>query len=191
MALYTSKIPTLSPVFDRPITDEALLDRILKRLYQEDVAATVTPDNVVRVADEKTARRMRVILIRENLLPSEIDPWQIFDNERWTITDMERNVNFQRTQERMIAEHIRAIEGVDDVKLIVIWYKKELFSEQKPTIVIVSILPNPESDITQNRKKIEGIQKILKFGIEGLKDENILITDQSGLVINDFEDITE
>jgi len=180
--------PVLTPVYDRPITDAVMLDRIVLRLNQEDVKATVTPDGIVRVADEITARKMRVILIRENLLPSGIDPWQIFDKERWTITDMERNINFQRAQERMIADHIRAIEGVDNVELRVVWPKKELFiTDQNPVSASVTIIPSPGSDITQNRAKIEGVQKILQFAVEGLKSENIAITDHTGLVLNDFD----
>jgi len=180
--------PVLTPVYDRPITDSVMLDRIVLRLNQEDVKATVTPDGIVRVADEHTARKMRVILIRENLLPTGIDPWQIFDKERWTITDMERNINFQRAQERMIADHIRAIEGVDNVELRVVWPTRELFlSDQNPRSASVTIIPTPGSDITQNRAKIEGIQKILQFAIEGLQGENIAITDHTGLLLNDFE----
>jgi flagellar M-ring protein FliF len=72
-----------------------------------------------------------------------------------------------------------------------VWHKKELFVEEKPKSVVVSIFPTHGSDICQNRKKIEGIQKILKIYIDGLKDENIVITDQSGLVLNDFEGVTE
>ncbi|WP_461246385.1 flagellar basal-body MS-ring/collar protein FliF [Treponema sp. R6D11] len=189
IALFrVSATPVLSAVYDRPITDEALLDRIVTRLNQEDVVVTVTPDNIVRVQDELTARRMRVILIRENLLPTGIDPWQIFDKERWTITDMERNVNFQRAQQKMIADHIRAIEGIDNVELRIVWPKKELFaSEQNPVSAAVTIIPTPGSDIAQNRKKIEGIQKLLKSAIEGLKDDNITITDNYGIELNDFE----
>jgi flagellar M-ring protein FliF len=50
----------------------------------------------------------------------------------------------------------------------------------------VIITPRPGSDITTNRKKVEGIQKLLKFAVEGLKDENIVITDYNGNVLNDF-----
>jgi len=50
----------------------------------------------------------------------------------------------------------------------------------------VIITPKPGSDITTNRKKVEGIQKLLKFAVEGLKDENIVITDYNGNVLNDF-----
>jgi flagellar M-ring protein FliF len=183
-----SATPVLTAVYDMPITDESMRNSIVTRLNKEDVKVTVTPDNIIRVQDEATARRMRVILIRENLLPTGIDPWQVFDKERWTITDMERNVNFQRAQERMIADHIRAIEGVDNVELRVVWAEKELFTkDQNPRSASVTIIPTPGSDITQNRQKIEGIQKILQFAIEGLSSDFIAITDHTGMVLNDFE----
>jgi hypothetical protein len=182
----------LVAVYDKPITDKNILNRIVTRISQENVKVTVTPDNIVRVADDATARRMRVILIHENLIPSGIAPWQVFDKERWTITDMERNINFQRAQEKMIADHIRAIEGIDNIELSVMWSKVELFvSEQKPASASVLIFPTPGSDISQNRKKIEDIHKIIKLFIEGIKDENIVITDQSGLVLNDFDGVIE
>jgi len=189
IALFrVSATPVLSIVYDRPITNEDMLDRIVMRINQEDVKATVTADGIVRVADDATARRMRVILIRENLLPSGIDPWQIFDRERWTLTDMERNINFQRAQERMIADHIKAIDGVDNVELRVVWPTRELFlSDQKPVSASVTIFPTPGSDITQNRQKVEGVQKILQFAIEGLESDYISITDNNGIILNDFE----
>jgi flagellar M-ring protein FliF len=188
IALFSvSSAPALVAVIDRPITDEAALDRIVLRINQEGVKAAVSGTGLVQVADESTARRMRAILIREDLIPQGTDPWQIFDRERWSITDFERNVNFRRAQTRMITDHIKAIEEVDDANVTVVFPERELFrSDQNPVTASVIITPKPGSDITQNRKKIEGIQKILKFAVEGLLDDNIVITDQSGLQLNDF-----
>jgi flagellar M-ring protein FliF len=59
-------------------------------------------------------------------------------------------------------------------------------ADQNPVTASVILTPKPGSDITENRKKIEGIQKILKFAVEGLMDENIVITDPNGLILNDF-----
>jgi flagellar M-ring protein FliF len=189
VALFrVSATPVMVSVFSRPITDEAVLDRIVIRLEQENVKPVVTPNGVVQVADEATARRMRTILTREDLIPAGIDPWQIFDRDRWTITDFERNVNFRRAQRQMIIDHIRAIDEVDNAEVNIVWPERELFrSDQNPVTASVSITPRPGSDITTDRKKIEGIQKLLKFAIEGLQDENIVITDNRGLVLNDFE----
>jgi len=192
IALFrVSSTPIMVSVIDAPIRDEAALDRIVLRLNQEDVRVHVTANGLVQVADAATARRMRTILIREDLIPSGIDPWAIFDRERWTITDFERNVNLRRAQERMILDHLRAIDDIDDVGLQIGWPPERLFwRDEEQVTASVRITPKPGSDITtspQNRKKIEGIQKLLEFAVVGLKPENIVITDNTGLRLNDFD----
>jgi len=188
MLFRISSTPVMVPVIDAPIRDEDALDRIVLRLNQENVKVNVTQNGLVQVADEVTARRMRAILIREDLIPSGIDPWQVFDRERWTITDMERNVNLQRALTRTITDHIKSIDDVDDAEVRIVWPQRELFaSEQNPVSASVIITPKPGSDIVQNRKKVEGIQKLLQTAIEGLHSDYITIADNNGLVLNDFE----
>jgi flagellar M-ring protein FliF len=189
IALFSvSGSPTMTPVIDAPIQDEAARDRIVLRINQEGIRTQVSAAGIIQVPDETSARRMRAILIREDLIPTGIDPWAIFDRERWTITDFERNVNLQRAIMQMVTDHIKAIDDVDDANVTIVMPRRELFrSDQNPVTASVIITPKPGSDIIENRKKVEGIQKTLKFAIEGLTDENIVITDQSGLVLNDFE----
>jgi len=187
-----SAAPSYVPVVDAPIRDENARDRIMYRLNQENVKVSVTSTGVIQVQDEDTARRMRSILVSEDLIPSGIDPWQIFDKDRWTITDFERNVNFRRAQTKMITDHIKALDDVDNANVTVVWPEKTLFaSDQNPVTASVIITPKPGSDIVTNRKKVEGVQKLLKLAIEGLKDENIVITDQKGIVLNDFEGMAD
>jgi flagellar M-ring protein FliF len=187
-----SSSPSMAPVIDAPIRDETVQDRIITRINQEGVKTSISPAGIIMVNDENTARRMRAILIREDLIPSGTDPWDIFDRDRWTITDFERKVNVRRAITRMVTEHIKALDDVDDASVIVNIPEKQLFlSDQEPVSASVILTPKPGSDITQNRKKIEGIQKILKFAVEGLADDNIAITDQNGLVLNDFEGLSE
>jgi flagellar M-ring protein FliF len=189
IALVTvSSSPTMVPVIDAPIQDEALRNRIITRINEEGVSTSVSGAGVIMVPDDTAARRMRSILMREDLIPSGTDPWAIFDIDRWTITDFERNVNLQRAITQMVTDHIKALDDVDDANVTIVMPKTELFlSAQNPVTASVIIVPKPGSDITENRKKIEGIQKILMFAVEGLRDENIVITDQTGLVLNDFE----
>ncbi|MDR1219305.1 MAG: flagellar M-ring protein FliF [Treponema sp.] len=182
-----SASPTMIPVIDAPIRDVDAQDRIVTRLNAEGVKTSISGSGVIMVPDEATARRMRAILIREDLIPQGTDPWAIFDRERWTLTDFERNVNLQRAIRQMVTDHIKALEDVDDANVTLVIPRQELFTaDQNPVSASVIITPKPGSDITENRKKLEGIQKILKFAVEGLKDENIVITDQRGIVLNDF-----
>ncbi|GHV51002.1 flagellar M-ring protein FliF [Spirochaetia bacterium] len=189
VALFSvSSAPTMVPVIDSPIRDEDARDRIISRINEEGVRTSVTAAGVIQVNDEVTAKRMRSILIREDLIPSGTDPWAIFDRERWTITDFERNVNFQRSQTQMVTEHIKALDEIDNANVTIVFPERALFRpEQNPVTASVIIFPKPGSTITQDRKKIEGIQKILKFAVQGLIDSNIVITGPDGLVLNDFE----
>jgi len=187
-----SSAPTMVPLINAPIRDENARDRIMTRLDQEGVSATVNAAGIIQVQDKATARRMIGILTREDLIPQGTDPWAIFDQDRWTITDFERNVNLRRAITQMVTDHIKALDDVDNANVTIVVPQDRLFaSEQNPVSASVIITPKPGSDITQNRKKIEGIQKLLKFAIEGLKDENIVITDQTGLVLNDFAGLAE
>lgn len=190
--LSVSSAPSMVPLIDTPIADETQRDAIIVRLNQENVHSSVSASGIISVQDEATARRMRSLLIREDLIPQNVDPWSLFDVERWTVTDFERNVNKRRSIIEEVRQHIKAIDDVDDASVVVNMPETTLFSEdQNPVTASVVIYPKPGSDITTNRKKVEGIQKILKFAVEGLTDGNITIADSSGTVLNDFEGMQE
>ena len=187
-----SSAPTMVPLIDSPIADEATRDKIIVRLNEENVRTSVSAAGIISVPDENTARKMRSILIREDLIPKNVDPWAIFDVERWTVTDFERNVNKRRAIIEEVRQHIKALDDIDDASVVVNMPEKTLFAEdQNPTTASVVLYPKPGSDIANNRKKVEGIQKLLKFAVEGLKDENITITDSSGTVLNDFRGMAD
>jgi flagellar M-ring protein FliF len=183
-----SAAPAMVPLIGVPITDENDLARIVTVLDEENVPYKVGTDNMVFVQDEPTARRIRSILIREDLIPPRTDPWAIFDVERWTITDFERDVNLRRAITAQLEQHILALDDVDAVSVNLVVPESELFVEnQKPVTASVIITPKPGSDIAENRKKIEGIVKLIQLGVAGLSPENIVITNQNGIVLNDFE----
>ena len=175
-------------LFSVPVTDETLRDNIVYRLAEENVDVTVSSTGILSVKDDATARKMRAILVREDLVPGNVDPWHLFDTERWTSTDFERNVNLQRSITNQIKQHIEALDEVDVANVVLSMPEKTLFQEdQNPVTASVIIYPKPGSDITENKKKIQGIQKILLKAIPGLKEENVTIADASGVILNDFE----
>ncbi len=188
IALFSiSSKPSMVPVIDAPIRDENTLDRIITRINAEGVRTSVSSAGIVMVENDRTAKQMRSILIREDLIPANTSPWEIFDRERWTITDFERNVNLQRAITQMIIDHLRALDDIDDASVTLVVPQKELFaSQQDPTTASVIITPRPGSDITTNAKKVEGIQKLVKNAVQGLTDDNITIADTYGNVLNDF-----
>ncbi len=188
---WSSK-PTAVPVLDMAITDTDTRDKIILRLNEENVKPTVSSDGIISVSDEQTARRMRSILIREDLIPQNTSPWALFDVERWTRTDFERKIDVRRAVIEEVKRHIKALDDVDDASVIVNMPEKATFtSEQDPVTASVIIYPAPGSDIVTQRKKVEGIQKLLKLAVPGLLDENITIGDNSGNILNDFAELKD
>ena len=170
--------PRFVPIFDVPIMNQALFDRIVLRINQEGIKTSINKARVIKVAGEHTAKRMRTILICEDLIPSEIDPWNIFNIRRWTYTDFERDKDFQWTHNQMIIDHIKTIDEIKYAQITITFGQWGL-----PITANVMITPIPGIDLNANREKIEGIAKILNLAILGLLDENIIITDNNGLIL--------
>jgi flagellar M-ring protein FliF len=192
LLVRVSAAPTAVKLLGTPIKTEEELRLITNRLDTEGIPYQVGEANQLYVKDEKMALRAKGILIREDLIPKGTDPWAIFDVERWSLTDFERNVNLRRAIIGQVTKQVEALDDVDKASVTIVMPEKELFQEdQRPVTASVILFPKPGSDLVTNRKKIEGVQKILKFAVEGLADENIVITDQNGLVLNDFEGLAD
>ena len=192
LLIALSASPSRSEVLPRPITDPTELDQIARALDAEGINYTITADSRIYVDDDRTAMRAKSILVREDLLPPETDPWELFDVERWTTTDFERNVNLQRALTRQLELHIEALDDIDNASVTIAFPEDRLFAEERnPITASVILTPKPGSDIREDRKKIEGIQRLIQFAIEGLTPENITITDTSGVVLNDFEGLDD
>lgn len=169
-----------------PITEQQDLLSIAARLDQEGAAYEIRPDNRILVADQDSARRLRAILIREDLLPPQTDPFAVFDVDRFSITDFERNVNLQRALTRNLEQHITALDDVVAARVTLVVPETELFAEdQNPTTASIIITPRPGSDILENRKKVTGIQRLVQFAVAGLSPEHIVILDPGGVQVND------
>jgi len=187
-----SSSPSMVPLITAPVTDQEQLNRISSRLDQEGVSHTITETGQVYVKDKQTAQRMVAILMREDLIPQETSPWDVFKMDRWSVTDFERNVNLRQAITASIEQHIESLDEIDSAQVTLVIPEQTLFLEdQNPVTASVIVTPSPGSDFSENRKKIEGIEKLVMFGVEGLEKDNLVISDQNGIVLNDFADLAE
>ena len=186
-----SSKPTTVRLFNAPVTDEVALSRILDRLSQENVSAD-SSNGFISVDDDATARRMREILISENLVPSSIDPWAGFYDRSWSTTDADQNVKLKNTIQKQLKSHIESISDVQMADVNIVLPEKQLFSaDQDPVSASVIIKVTPTSTLLTDKRRIQGIQRLILTAVEGLKEENLIITDIDGKQINDFEGMAE
>ena len=184
--------PAAVRLFNAPVTDSTSLTRIMDRLSQENVDASSDDNGYITVADDSTARRMREILISENLVPSSVDPWAGFYDRSWSTTDADQNVKLKNTIQKQLKQHIEAIADVQMADVNIVLPEKQLFTaDQEPVSASVILKVNSNSSLLQDRNRILGIQRLISSAVEGLKAENLIITDTEGNQINDFEGMAE
>lgn len=186
-----SSTPTTVRLFNAPVTGD-MQAQILTRLDQEHVQATVNDAGYISVPDEKTATKMRDILITEGLVPASVDPFASFFDRGWSTTDADQNVKLQQAITRTLKQHIEALDDVAFADVTLVLPEDKLFSaDQKPVSASVILKAKPMSDLFTNRRKILGVQRLIMSAVEGLAAENCIITDSEGNILNDFEGMAE
>ena len=184
--------PSTVRLFNAPVTDQTSLTQILDRLSQENVNAYTNDAGYISVDDDKIARRMREILISENLVPSSVDPWAGFYDRSWSTTDADQNVKLKNTIQKQLKQHIESIAEIQLADVNIVLPDTQLFTaDQNPVTASVILKTTPQSNLLQDRKRILGIQRLILSAVEGLKEENLIITDVDGNQINDFEGMAE
>ncbi|MAG13917.1 MAG: flagellar M-ring protein FliF [Spirochaetales bacterium] len=192
LLISLSSRPSMVPLITSPITDENARERISLRLDEEGIDHSITSDGKILVPDQRTARKMVSLLAREDLIPKETSPWDVFKMDRWTVTDFERKVNLRQAIEQNLEQYIETLEEVDSAEVTLVLPETEIFLEsQRPVTASIILTPTPGSDIVTNRKKLEGIVRLVKLAVEGLEDENIAITDHRGILLNDFTGLAD
>jgi flagellar M-ring protein FliF len=187
MLFVFSATPGMVAVISTPVKDEDSRMKIVAKLEELGIRYDLRADNIFYVPDDKTAKRVRMVLNENDLIPKGTDPWALFDVEKWTTTDFERDVNLQRAITKQLEQHILAVDAVDNVSVTLVVPKTELFTEdQKEVSASIILTPKVGVDLGTSRRQVEGIQRLIKLAVAGLKDENIVIADQNGIVLNDF-----
>ena len=174
------------PLINAPVTDAQQLLHIAGRLDQEGAEYEIRANDRIFVADQDSARRLRGILIREDLIPAQTDPFSVFNLGRFSVTDFERSVNLQRALTRSLEQHIEALDDIVAANVTLVVPERELFAEdQLPTTASIVITPRQGSGILEDHQKVIGIQRLVQFAVAGLSAENIVILDHRGVQVND------
>lgn len=182
-----SSRPSTVRLFNAPVTGESQ-SQILMRLDQEGVRADVNDAGYISVPDEATAIRMRSILFEEGLVPTNIDPFAGVFERGWSTTDADQNEKIKLATERKLKQHIESIPDVASAQVMLVLPENSLFrADQNPVTASVILTARRGSDLLTNRRRIRGIQELVLSAVEGLTEENCVISDSEGNILNDFE----
>lgn len=133
--------------------------------------------------------KILIILAQESLLPVGVSGWELFDEDKWSETQFEKDVKLQRA---MLGNLIRALTTLNKIKstnVNIAFSKIELFKdEQEPTTAAI-ILHLEQGVDKLTEREIRGVVNLVSRSIPGLKEEDISISDDTGTLLNIYDDI--
>jgi flagellar M-ring protein FliF len=183
---FSSKT-TEALLFQSPLEQYDFM-RITNKLTEWNAVYKTRDGKYIVVTDEAASSYLRMKIGQAGVLPSGIKGWELFDTQAWTTTDFERDVNKRRAIIGEITRHIKLLDDVEDVSIQVTMPEPQLYLDNaEPYTASVIITPAPFSDILTSKKKIQGIVSLIAFGVDRLKPEGVVITDNHGNILSDFE----
>lgn len=183
------------PLFEEQlkIDDAGKVAAKLKELNIDYKLGATSADIMVPLADKSY---ILLQLAQENTLPQARPGWQKLIDERSIFagtTQQEFDLNYVRGLQEELESGLIRLEPIENAKVYIVKPKREVFKEdQKEPSASIVLKIKPGFEIT--REQIRAIRDWVSTAIEGLKSENIRITDTSARdltrVLEDEEDMT-
>ena len=191
LLVTTSTKPSTVRLFNAPINDEKARDAILTRLDEDNVKAYVSADNYISVEDSATAKKYRTILISEGLVPSDMDPYDIFNVSKWARTDFNNQVDWQHAQELLVKRQLESLDAIREASVTLALPEESwITANQNPVTASVTLDAKGTGEFT--KLQVQAFQRLIATAVEGLSEENIAILDKrTGVQINDFTGMAE
>ncbi|WP_299198825.1 flagellar basal-body MS-ring/collar protein FliF [Thermocrinis sp.] len=155
------------------------LNAVLSELDKEGIKYKLSPDGSTIFVPEDKARDLRLKLAAKGIPSKGIVGYEVFDKERFGVSDFQNQVNFKRAVEGELAKTIMRIEGVDYAKVNIGMPEKSIFlrEEDEPTAsVLIRLKPGHELLPEQ----VKAIRNLVALSVPRLNPKNVVVVDDKG-----------
>ncbi len=182
----SSQLGTTSLLYKSPLSPEDYA-RVTAALQDQRIDFDTRGDQYILVRDENTAKNVRMRLGQSGIIPQSVRGWELFDVQRFTTTDFERDVNLRRAIIGEMTKHLKTLGDVEDVSIQVSFPDDRLYSDaQIPVTASVVVTPAPYTDLAANKAKVQGIVNLVAYGIPELSAMDVVVVDNRGNVLSDI-----
>jgi len=159
---------------------------VTAKLEEMDIAYNTTGTSAIMVDPDRRDAIM-VALAQDNLIPSGVHGWEIFDEEKWSETQFEKEIKLQRALTGHLSRMLSTIKSVEKADVSLAFPSEEFFEDNIDPVtasVLLTFAPGIEE---LKRKEIEGIVTLVSRSVPGLKKEDVTVAGPDGQVLNDFD----
>ncbi|MGB9847014.1 MAG: flagellar basal-body MS-ring/collar protein FliF, partial [Desulfotomaculales bacterium] len=127
---------------------------------------------------------LRIELASKGVLSEAGPGFELFDQQKFGITDYEQQVNYQRALQEELRRTIVQIEGVEQARVHLVMPKESLFLDKQVTpSASIALKLAPLARLKP--EQVQGILDLVVGSVQGLQPENVHIIDMQGNVLTD------
>jgi flagellar M-ring protein FliF len=170
---YAPLFTGLEPKQAGKIAEELKNMKVPYRL--EDQGKTIT-------VPEGQVHNVRIQLASKGILADSGAGWELFDRQKFGVTDFEQQVNYQRALEGELSRTITSLDEVEQARVHLVLPKESLFldNQVEPSASIALKLKGELKP-----EQVKGIMDLVVGSVQGMKPENVHIIDMEGNVLSD------
>lgn len=173
-------------------TSERLLFGNLPETEAAEIASTLeewkvphrfTEDGTGILVDESQMHSVRMRLISAGIPTGGHVGYELFDDNEFGVTEFAQRINYQRALQGELERTIKALPGVQDVRVHLSIRRAGLFladDAQSKASVAVTLFPGSQLE----RRQVNGIRNLVASAVEGLTPESVVIVGPSGLQLS-------
>lgn len=130
-------------------------------------------------------------LAQENLIPAGVQGWELFDVDKFTETQFDKDIKKFRALKGAIEKSLMTLRSIDKAYVNIAIPEAELFESTASPVkasVILHYIPGVDEI---SKKEIKGIVNLVSRAVPKLKPENVSVANADGKIISDFEEDLE
>ncbi|WCL48527.1 flagellar basal-body MS-ring/collar protein FliF [Leptospira sp. GIMC2001] len=130
-------------------------------------------------------------LAQENLIPAGVQGWELFDVEKFTETQFDKDIKKFRALKGAIEKSLMTLRPIEKAFVNIAIPEAELFESTSSPVkasVIIHLIPGVDS---LSKKEIKGIVNLVSRAVPKLLPENVSVANADGRIISDFEEDLE
>lgn len=130
--------------------------------------------------------QLRLKLSQAGLPAKGIVGWEKFDDEDFTRTEFEQNIQKLRAIQGELSRTIQAIDGIQNARVHIVMPKSSIFV-RKEKKASAAIYIKTKRGIDLDKKQIKGIQHLVSRSVEGLENNDVTIINSEGRMLSEVE----
>lgn len=158
---------------------------IVEKLEQNHIPYKLASESKILVPQDQVYRQ-RMFIASEGLIKDSRVGFEAFDTQAFGATNEEQRVKYQRAIEGELARTIETLDPIHSAVVHIAFPKDSVFTERQipPT---ASVVVNVKEGLKLTRKQIDGIKNIVSAAVPKLTKENVKISDQRGVPLDEQE----